>query len=146
MDQKDNFEIENDYYELAIDRKNGELKELYDKGDPERANLVLGFRKYSFGKLFKSKNNNFQFINLKLKKFLQNKSIEFTDEIGGNYIKYNFFEKVFEIDFSIDCEKADRTGIELNFNFVNCPGTKDRKSQIIPTSPYWGNNSENGFY
>jgi len=44
VDQKDNFKIENDYYELAIDRKNGELKELYDKGYPERANLVLGFK------------------------------------------------------------------------------------------------------
>ena len=63
MDQKDNFKIKNDYYELAIGRKNGELKKIYDKGDPERTNLVLGFKKYSFSKLFKSKNNNFQFIN-----------------------------------------------------------------------------------
>jgi len=106
----------------------------------------MGFKKYSFGKLFKSKNNNFQFINLMLKKFLQNKSIEFTDETGKNYIKYIFFEKFFEIDFSIDGEKADRTGIELDFNFVNCPGTKNWRNQIIPTSPYWESNSENGFY
>jgi hypothetical protein len=146
VDQKDNFKIENDYYELAIDRKNGELKELYDRGDPGRTNLVLGFRKYSFGKLFKSKNNNFQFINLKLKKFLQNKSIEFIDKTGKNFLSYNFFEKFFEINFSIDGEKADRTGIELDFNFVNCPGSKNWKNQIIPTSPYWGSNSEDGFY
>ncbi len=150
MNPKENIKIRGNCYKLVINRENGAIEELRDKGDLKGTNLVLGagydYKQYTFGRLFLSKNSICHFISLKLKNYSKDKHAEFTDNTGRNFIRYNFFKSFFEIDFSITGNNSDRAGIELDFNFVNCPGTKDWQNQIIPASPYLEKNNKNGFY
>ena len=144
--------LQNDNHKLTVDSKSGVVKELYDVKSAAEENLVIPGNGYSFGKLFKTKNDRDDFLNLKLTDYSKDNFIEFSDkshkihEPDENFIKYKSFRYYLEIDFAVNSDGAERTGIELDFNFVNSPGSGNGKDRIIPTSPYLEPNSENGFY
>jgi hypothetical protein len=145
--------LKNHHYTLKLNKTNGQIEELYDKGDSSRTNLVLNSNGYGFGRLFETQSGQDQTINLSFKNSYKHNSgecLEFTDESGKNGLKYILHEDYFQIDFyigqNIGRNNGQRKGIEVDFNFVNSPGTTDWQNQIIPSSPYWENTSRNGFY
>ena len=135
-----------EHYSIKIDCEDGSITEIIDLKGKYHKNLISLVENHHFGRIFNRVKENDEYIPLVLKYISQNRILNFSDETGKNQIKYILNENHIEIYFTVDPCNSIRTGLELDFNFVNTPGLSNGDDMIIPSSPNMEKSGEPGFY
>jgi len=126
--------VESPKYKVVIDKNQGCILELVNRIYSD--NWVASGERFHFGQPFvRGMQWDEEFVSCKLQEY-DNRKAHFISHSGLTKVDYTFKDEIIECSITVPDMRGPRSGIELDFNFLDLPTGTHWTAQVVPSTIY----------